>query len=59
MYVMSLTPASVSSAVKGQRKKHRSENYVIQMNNCISEGLLHVAAWYRGTPGPEFTKFME
>jgi len=21
-----------------------------------SEGLMHVAAWYHGTPGPKFTK---
>ena len=26
---------------------------------CISEGLMHVAAWYHGTPGPKFTKFGE
>ena len=27
------------------------------INTCISEGLMHVASWYRGTPGPKFTKF--
>jgi len=27
-----------------------------QLYKCISEGLMHVAAWYRGTPGPKFTK---
>jgi len=26
-------------------------------NNCISEGLTQVSAWYHGTPGPKFTKF--
>jgi len=26
---------------------------------CINEGLMHVAAWYRGTHGPKFTKFRE
>jgi len=26
---------------------------------CISEGLIHVAAWYHGNPGPKFTKFGE
>jgi len=25
----------------------------------ISEGLNHVAAWYHGTPGAKFTKFVE
>jgi len=29
------------------------------MHKCISEGLMHVAAWYRGTPGSKFTKFGE
>ena len=26
---------------------------------CTSEGLIYVAAWYHGTPGPKFTKFGE
>jgi len=26
---------------------------------CINEGLMHVAAWYHGTPGPKFMKFGE
>ena len=26
---------------------------------CISEGLMHVVAWYRGTPGPKVDKFGE
>ena len=26
---------------------------------CISEGLMHVAAWYHGTAGSIFTKFGE
>jgi len=26
------------------------------LHKCISEGLMHVAAWYHGTPGPNFTK---
>jgi len=26
---------------------------------CISEGLMHVAAWYHGTSGSNFTKFGE
>ena len=26
---------------------------------CINEGLMHVAAWYHGTPGLKFTKFGE
>jgi len=26
---------------------------------CISEGLMHVAAWYHGMPEPKFTKFGE
>jgi len=26
---------------------------------CISEGLMHVAAWYHGTPGPKFMIFVE
>jgi len=28
-------------------------------NKCISEGLMHVAAWYRVTRRPKFTKFGE
>jgi len=28
-------------------------------NKCTSEGLMHVVAWYHGTPGPKFTKFEE
>ena len=28
-------------------------------NKCVSEGLMHVAAWYCGTLGPKFTKFEE
>jgi len=27
-----------------------------QSNKCISQGLLHVATWYRGIPGQMFTK---
>jgi len=35
-------------------------NSVVQnFNKCISEGLMHVAARYRGTLGPKFTKFGE
>jgi len=26
---------------------------------CISEGLMHVSAWYHGIPGPKFMKFGE
>jgi len=26
---------------------------------CTSEGLMHVAAWYHGTPGTNLTKFGE
>jgi len=26
---------------------------------CISEALMHVAAWYHGTHRPKFTKFMQ
>jgi len=26
---------------------------------CIGEGLMHVDAWYRGTPEPKFTQFGE
>jgi len=26
---------------------------------CISEGLMHIAAWYDGTSGANFTKFGE
>jgi len=25
----------------------------------FSEGLMHVAAWYRGTPGPKFTQITQ
>jgi len=28
-------------------------------NKCIGEGLMHVAAWCRGTQGPNFTEFGE
>jgi len=31
----------------------------ININECISEGLMHVAACYRGSPGPKLTKFRE
>jgi len=26
---------------------------------CVSKELMHVAAWYHGTPGPKFSKFGE
>ena len=28
-------------------------------NKCISDGLMHVAAWHRWTPESKFTKFGE
>ena len=31
----------------------------ITINKCISEGLMHVAACYHGSPGPKLTKFRE
>jgi len=38
---------------------HDSKNSKSKMNKRISEGLMHVAAWYRRTPRPKFTKFSE
>jgi len=38
---------------------HDSKNSKSEMNKCISEGLMHVAAWYCMTPRPKFTKFSE
>ena len=38
--------------------KHQ-EVFERSLYKCISGGLMHVAAWYHGTPGPKFTKFAE
>jgi len=40
-----------ASAAQGGHKYKESK--------CISEGLMHVAAWYCGIPGSKFTEFGE
>jgi len=32
---------------------------IFKYNKCISDGLMHVAAWHRRTPESKFTKFGE
>ena len=56
--------ACTSSGIAVNRKNTktigRHEEIVEKpLYKCISEGLMHVAAWYDGTPGPKFTKFGE
>jgi len=51
----------MGNAVNRKKTKLPANREVVEktLYKCTSEGLMHVTAWYHGTPGPKFTKFRE
>jgi len=51
---------TAAAVLRNQRRQHNYNNNDDNNDNkSISEGLMHVAARYRGTPGTNFNKFVE